>query len=92
MERESDVYCLEQCFLYGTLTLIFQLYSKLLVDFLSLGMAGFPFIYLPGCNGKKGMVCYDEKGLELPKLQGTGHPQRGAVLFVLFTEVVLLQS
>lgn len=92
MERESDVCSSEQCFLYCTLTFIFQLYSKLLVGSLSLGMAAFPFIYLPGINGKKRIVCYDEKGLELPKLQGTGHPQSVAMLFVLFTEVILLQS
>lgn len=63
MESESDICGSEQCSLsqYSTLTLVFRLYSKLLVDYLSLGMAGFTFTCLPSCSGNKGAVCYDEK-------------------------------
>lgn len=64
------------------------------MGFLSLGMAGFPFIYFPSYSENKGAVCCDEKRLELPKLQGTGHPERchAGQLFFWFPEVALLKS
>jgi len=53
MERGADACGSEQYFMSecGTPTFICHLYPKLHVGFLSLGMAGFPLIDLPSCNG-----------------------------------------